>query len=137
VLSELDSDPGRSGSAGAAGLPRDGGGHAESRSGAAPAAEKGKGKPAIQKTASAARKAVSVAGVVAITLGIAYTLDCRRYARGVEQLQSCYAFGGSIAGVGVGFSGARSSGFEQGFNTYNPSLRQPAAQRRKKEDEVS
>jgi hypothetical protein len=136
-VNELDPNPLGSRPARAAGASGDGGRDAGPRAARPAAAKAGEKKPTVTKASGVARKAISVAGVVAVVLGVAYTLDCRRFASGVEHLQSCYAFGGSIAGVGVGFSGARSSGFEQGFNTYNPSLRQPTTQRRKKEDELS
>ena len=80
--------------------------------------------------------AMSTAGAVGVIFGATYILDCRRFATTNEGIQGCYAFGGAMAGVGVGVSGIRAGGFEKGFNTFNPSLRgpEPSPRRRGRQD---
>jgi hypothetical protein len=75
--------------------------------------------------------AITSAGYIGVLFGAAYILDCRRFATTNEGIQGCYAFGGAMAGVGAGVSGIKASGFEQGFSTFNPSLRAPGASTRR------
>lgn len=49
-----------------------------------------------------------------------YLVDCRRQARGMDQIDRCYLFAlNSVLGAG----GGAGVGWLAGFNTYNPALR--------------
>lgn len=63
---------------------------------------------------------------VAFAFGVAYTLDCRSWAKNWDQAEGCYLTGGSMAGVG-GLGRAAQGMFTAGYNTYNPTLRNRTA----------
>lgn len=65
----------------------------------------------------------TIAGVV---LGTVYIVRCDKFANTSDSLQACFAFGGSMMGVGAGINArkkGRDEGFVEGYETLNPHLR--------------
>jgi hypothetical protein len=67
---------------------------------------------------------------VAFLFGLGYLLDCRFNTRGGWESQDrCWLTAGSMMGVG----GGTGLGFALGYNTYNPTLREPDGRGRRTE----
>lgn len=65
-------------------------------------------------------KILGTASTLLVVVAGLYLVDCRRNARGMDQVDRCYLFAiNSILGAG----GGAGVGFMAGFNTYNPALR--------------
>jgi hypothetical protein len=84
-----------------------------------------------KKILAGASGAVGIAGLVGTIMGATYIVHCSRFADTIEKVQSCYAFGAAMAGVGAGVNGIRSGGVQEGLWTYNPYLRAPTATQKK------
>ncbi len=64
-----------------------------------------------------------MSGAFVAVFGIAYLLDCRHKNHGLawEAQDRCWFTAGTIMGIG----GSAGTGYLIGYNTYNPSLRDP------------
>lgn len=71
---------------------------------------------------AAVGQALSATSALTALLGLIYTIDCRITAgSNNEKVNNCYLTGVPLMGLGVAGRG----GFQMGYRTYNPALRDP------------
>lgn len=63
--------------------------------------------------------------VLAVLSGIVYIVDCRTWAQNGAEIQGCYLTGLPLMGIGAAGKG----GYDIGYNTLNPALREPRRRR--------
>jgi hypothetical protein len=69
---------------------------------------------------------VGLTTIAGFVLGFVYIVRCNQFVTSSDSLQACYAFGGSMMGVGAGINArrkGRDEGFLEGYETLNPHLR--------------
>jgi hypothetical protein len=62
---------------------------------------------------------IGSASLLSVAIGSVYLVDCRRHARGLDQIDRCYLTSLPLMGIGTAGAGA----FRIGYNTFNPALR--------------
>lgn len=75
----------------------------------------------LTTVASSSASLLQSASALAVLIGGIYLVDCRVSAKGSDAVDRCYFTALPLMGVGVAGRG----GFSVGYNTLNPSLRQP------------
>jgi hypothetical protein len=74
---------------------------------------------------------VGLTTIAGFVLGSVYIVRCNQFVTSSDSLQACFAFGGSMMGVGAGINArkkGRDEGFLEGYDTLNPNLRPPVEQ---------